>query len=429
MGKVLRIPAWNGNNVPQKQPEKVPLIPFGNYTATTIDISPYKWTDFESLLFNAKNTNNLTMYNPSSLDAAVVAANPTSWVCWVGYNDATTNYSILVTANGESTATVGYENAGVVCIGLLTGVRKRTVTETKQVIIPVTPDWVSSGSFVNTDEVTVNQRYTIDASKLPSDFRNADGTIKDSVKAVIQFDVNGSDHSGFANVGAIERVFNASNSTNYNTGAEVDVLPDKIAVRTAGYNVSGTNVNILAENATSNPWGLSVAITSAPCQVIVWNDEKTAISVPVGDKGLAGLSSTSVQNVGTLSTTPVQVAFDANQFTTPINATQDYITGTVGLSVSGIWNTDVAIDCTFDTSNATRTLVFEIYRVSDDITVVSKSVDILRNQVDQTIALNRLFEIPTDGLEYRLRVKAGGSDITGFFINSVQWTANLYVRN
>ena len=350
---------------------------------------------------------------------------------YAGSGTATTASGVRIVLASSTSSSLRVDAASTfgspVGVSKVVGYRKRYVTETKQVTIPVTPDWVSSGSFVNTDEVTVNQRYTIDASKLPSDFRNADGTIKDSVKAVVQLDIDGSDYSGFANVGAIERVFNTSNSTNYNTGAEVDVLPDKLAVRTAGYNVSGAIVNRLADNATSNPWGLSVAITSAPCRVKIWNDEKTAISVPVGDKGYGGITSSAIQDLsGTISATPTVIEFDSSSFGVSLSVTEDPANNQLSVDKVGIWEPDLAVELTTDSSANERIVEVELYNVDLGTVVSSKEVSIVKNQTTHVIDFDRKFKVDTAGHNYQVRIALTTGTAATFIITRAELTITLY---
>jgi len=307
------------------------------------------------------------------------------------------------------------------------GYKKRYATETKQVIIPVTPDWVSSGTFVNTDKVTVNQRYTIDASKLPSDFRNADGTIKNSVKCYAEIYNN-------SGVGIIDwfrprtgEYYISSTNTLSSYGVEADKIGDVIHISTAGYGSTTTSsvVNQLSNSNVTNKTGAS-PITSAPCRLIVWNDEKTAISVPVGDKGYGGLVKTTLATAIADFTVPTVINFDAVAITTPLKVVQDATSDTLTLNQIGIWETTGNVKLGFDSAVTDREVVLEVYNETLSQVAFELSATVPQGQSSADIPVNiGSLEVLNNGDGYSLRTYS--SDVfSNVVVNKCRWDVKLY---
>jgi len=348
---------------------------------------------------------------------------------YAGSGTATTESGVRIVLASSTSSSLRVDAASTfgspVGVSKVVGYRKRYVTETKQVTIPVTPDWVSSGSFVNTDEVTVNQRYTIDASKLPSDFRNADGTIKDSVKAIVQLDPL--NNGRWAELKS-DSYYASSTTTLINTGIEVNVFDDEVAVDTAGYGNAhtGTTVNRIIDNALPKPWVGVGTLSSVHCRVKIWNDEKYATSIPVSDKGYGGLVKTTLATAIADFTIPTVINFDAVAITTPLKVVQDITSDTLTLNQIGIWETTGSVKLGFDSAVTDREIVLEVYNETLSQVAFEISVNAPQGQTSVDIPVNiGSLEVLNSGDSYSLRVYSADT-FSNVVINKCRWDVKLY---
>jgi len=336
-------------------------------------------------------------------------------LCNASYTQATSTWSCRVDYISDTQLSVVNLDTPSMGIRSAQGKKKRYVTETKQVIIPVN----------NGNDVIVRARYEILASQLPSDFRNTDGTIKSSVKAKVQLNVTGPVYSGWAEHN--KDIFDAgSGNVHIETGVEVDVLESVIAVRTAGNAATGTRNDGIVRTYLSNPWGITTNVVSAPCRVIVWNDEKTAISVPVADKGYGGLRKDTV-DTGSLAdfTVPNVIDFNLALVGTPLKVTQNVSNNRLSLSQIGIWGSSGSINLTFDSGNNGREIIADIYNETKGQVALEKPEYVARNQLGITIPISvDVLEILTSGDEYALRVHS--NDVfTNVKVGKCWWDVTL----
>lgn len=415
---------------PEKQSEEVIVAYYQDLGGTppTLTLASGVWSDLDRLEFNGGYTDSAFVSGHDVLTSKDLKDNPTDWKVIVRNGNPSSDSYLLIQATSATTASVSY-GASPSALKSVIGYRTRYVTETKQVIIPVTPEYVSSGSFVNTNEVTVNQRYTIDANKLPSDFRNADGTIKSSVKAIVQLEITGSDRTGWVSLPTGEMYDSAASGFRY-YGASYERFSDSLAVITSGY--GGRNN---AADASRLVWvwnslavGTHSDINAAPCQLIVWNDEKYATSIPVADKGYGGMKSTVPQDEsGTISATPVAVEFDALAFSIPsLNVTEDLLNNQVSLGKVGIWSPDLILNLQTDSSANERIVTVDIYDVDENTPVKSKEFSIVKNQTKHPIDFDRNFFAELANKPFKIRIAATVGTFSTFIISDAELTITLY---
>lgn len=412
MGKVLRIPEWNGNNVPQKQLDRVPLISFGNYSSTTIDISPYKWTDFtEGLVTSARSASSGKLLNPCWIQPEVLYANPTSWKVEVGYNDSGASYLIEITATGDSTASVNYTNGSAINIGYMTGLRKRTVTENNSVEVLLTDATVIGGDSLVSGNIGVGKRYEV---KLPPEFYDQmTGLIKLGVKVAAEIYNNSG--TGEAEYGDAGWYFT---STAY--GTKAGIVGGKCVVQTGAGAVTGVAIN------SGSPLGNTATIASTTCRVVAILNEKTAISVPVGDKGYGGLVKTTLATAIADFTVPTVINFDSVAVTAPLKVTQDATNDTLSINQIGIWETTGNINLGFDTAVGDRQITVEIWNETLGELAAETTRYIARNQAGDSIPFTiGAIEIQNTSHEYSLRIYSADS-FSNVVINKCRWDVKLY---
>ncbi|MGG5572461.1 hypothetical protein [Vibrio diazotrophicus] len=287
------------------------------------------------------------------------------------------------------------------------GYRNRYTTETKQVTIPVN----------NGNNVTVNARYEIPASQLPSDFLNADGTIKSSVKCIAEiFNNSGTGVEVWGETGS----YTDFTSQVFASFVKAGKADNSIAVQ--------TGATSLCERSQygGSAFGNTNLINAAPCRLIVWNDEKTAISVPVGDKGYGGLRKDTV-DIAALAdfTVPNVIDFNLPLVSAPLKVTQNVSNNRLSLSQIGIWGSSGSINLTFDSSNNGREIIADIYNETKGQVALEKPEYVARNQLGITIPISvDVLEILTSGDEYSLRVRS--NDVfTNVKVGKCWWDVTL----
>ena len=263
---MLEILDFHGNDSPTEELERVVLLPFGNYSSSTLDISPHKWTDFEEIIFTSKSASSLHVYAPEAIQKEVIAANPTSWEATMGYNDPQTGFVISIAATGESSSTLTYANVGTVLLGSVVGLKKRYATKNLSKTIVLAPDNTTGGTFVN-GEIQLSSRYSLDiATVLGSDYIGKDLIVKAEV-----FNNTG---SGVADWGESPYVKGGDGSGDWAFGVNASQIGDYIVVQAPNGSSDSAFIPTYSD-WNGNGFGNSgVDSRSCECRIKVWTVEQ-----------------------------------------------------------------------------------------------------------------------------------------------------------
>lgn len=266
------------------------------------------------------------------------------------------------------------------------------------------------------NNVIVNAEYEV---KLPSDFIDpTTGLVREglSVRAQIYNDGANGGRIGWGETGWIY----ATGSGAY--GCKAGVVEASVFVQTGGYALMAA----AGSNGGHQFGALTDNIFSAPCQVIATLNDKTAISVPVADKGYGGLRKDTVDTVALADfTVPNVIDFNLELVSPPLKVTQNVTNNRLSLSQIGIWGSSGSINLTFDSGNNGREIIADIYNETKGQVALEKPEYVARNQLGITIPISvDVLEILTSGDEYSLRVRS--NDVfTNVKVGKCWWDVTL----
>lgn len=303
--------------------------------------------------------------------------------------------------------TYGLETEGIYKV---IGYRKRYATENNSVVIPV-----NSGN-----NIAVNSRYEV---QLPTEYYDsATGMIKDGVSVTAEIDYDGAvgGEAGWGETGWTS-VY-VSSTDRRGAGVKATKFKEKVVVQT------GSHYILVDSNRMGNAFNIVAGGVAypVPCRVIATLNDKTAISVPVGDKGYGGLVKTTLATTIADFTVPTVIDFDAAAVTTPLKVVQDATSNTLSINQIGIWETTGNINLGFDTAVGDRQITVEMYNETLGQVAASDTRYIARNQAGDSIPLTiGLVEIQNTGHEYSLRIYSADS-FSNVMVNKCRWDVKLY---
>lgn len=404
---------------PEKQLEEIVLYDGATITGSNSVALSQSILDFELVVVYGSYEYQGTFFaDAREFKASELLTNKSHTITQATAAGSATSYVNVFVIGGESTDTslklnatsAVYVNAGV---NKVVGYRKRYATENNSVIIPV-----NGGN-----NVTTIARYEV---KLPPSYYESDGSVKEAVELKVQLNINGSVFSGFADV-TNGHIYNSGSSQHIFYGAEVKKAGDKVYVYTAGYDqVAGSSLTLVHAGYNDRPWDVGVNQTSAPCQVIATLNDRTSISVPVGDKGYGGLRKDTVDTTAIADfTVPNAIDFNLPLVSSPLKVTQNVSNNRLSLSQIGIWGSSGSINLTFDSGNNGREIIADIYNETKGQVALEKPEYVARNQLGITIPISvDVLEILTSGDEYSLRVRS--NDVfTNVKVGKCWWDVTL----
>lgn len=239
---------------------KLPVLPFGQVTPAGTYSLPNNltWNDVDSFkVYWTANNIPTQSQDVEEVDSEFLRLD--SWSFSLGLHQSGNIYGANVARVSDTQFSISNAGVGTVYItGALVKFKKyATINLTRT--IDVIPANVTSGNFVNGNEITVNQRYEIPASTLPSEMINDDGTIKNSLTIIPKVNASGSAYNGFLDAQS-ESVI-------------CGVAGDKLLVAT------GTK---LVDSSKLNLWGVASDVTSATCELVVILSGETYITQVAG---------------------------------------------------------------------------------------------------------------------------------------------------
>jgi len=307
--------------------------------------------------------------------------------------DNSTNTALRVSATSTYAAPTG--------VLKVVGYRKRYATENNSVTIPV-----NSGN-----NIAVNSRYEV---QLPPEYYESNGSVKKGVRVSVEIFNNSG--TGVADWGDPMWYDDIGSSF----GVRVSLVGGFAVVQT------GTTQLLTTAVITGNGFGNTTETSSAPCRVIATLNDKTAISVPVADKGYGGLRKDTV-DTSALSdfTVPNVIDFNLPLVSTPLKVTQNVSSNRLSLSQIGIWGSSGSINLTFDSGNNGREIIADIYNETKGQVALEKPEYVARNQLGITIPISvDVLEILTSGDEYSLRVRSNDA-FTNVKVGKCWWDVTL----